>query len=131
MDKYSSLKESNIDMIIPIATCSPSRFFAQVICVQQTLLRNKIQHVLHQFCFRFMSHISLFVVTYMYNNLGFISKYPFALFPELSNISSHDTFLHALFYSFHSLPLQASLQILIFNNFRTKSMVPIVLDLHH
>ena len=76
-----------------------------------------------------MSHLCLFVGPF--NNLAFITKYPHVLFHELSNSSSHDTIFHVLFYLFHELrlsPLQASLHILIFNNFCTKSMVPIVLD---
>ena len=76
-----------------------------------------------------MSHLSLFVGPF--NNLAFITKYPLALFPELSNISSHDTIFHVLFYLFHELrlsPLQASLHIHIFKNFCTNSAVPIVFE---
>ena len=55
--------------------------------------RNHIQQVL----LSFYVTLKLFVVPY--NNLAFITKYPLALWPELSNISSHDTILHVLFYS--------------------------------
>lgn len=121
-------KRLNSDLIIPKAKClitlCCTSHLGVGLTMQQISTRNHIQQVLHQCCFRFMSHLALL--------LSLITMWPSSL-----NIYLH-FFLKCLifplmipfymffFYSFHEMQLsylQASLHILIFNIFCTKSMV--------